>query len=239
VNDSLAMGEIHGQSQDLHHLGGMHDRLRRGGQPLLQTAAVHVLQRQERAAAVLADFVDLDDVRMLQLADGFGFRAKTGQLGLTGMAACENHLEGDHALQAALAGLVDHAHRPAAEGFEDFVTGDELVFARPVFACRVLQRERSRAGSRARNPVQRGIAAGLPRHIIKRADLIGRRALGRRNILGRLIILLELPIEGHVDRDALGCRGGLGVGGRFFLSRLGACRSASLVLVSQLVQVCR
>ena len=191
-----------------------------------------VFQRQERAAAVLADLVDLDDVGMLQLADGFGFRAKTGQLGLTGMAACENHLERDHPFQTALAGLVDHAHRPAAERFEDFVTSDDLVFAGLICSCRILQRERSRVGARARNPVQRRIAAGLPRCIIERAGLIGRRALGRRNVFGGLIILLKLRIGGHVDRKALGCRGGLGGIGRFFLSRLCACRSVSLVLVS-------
>ena len=45
-----------------------------------QAAAVDELQREERQALVLADLVDLHDVRVLQPGDRLGLGAEAGQL---------------------------------------------------------------------------------------------------------------------------------------------------------------
>ena len=68
----------------------------------VQAAAVAELQREERQAVVLADLVDLHDVRVLQPGDGLGLGAEAGQLVRAGVAAGEDHLQGDDAVRASI-----------------------------------------------------------------------------------------------------------------------------------------
>ena len=61
----------------------------------VQAAAGAELQREERQAVVLADLVDLHDVGMLQAGDGLGLGAEAGQFRAAGVAAGQDHLQGD------------------------------------------------------------------------------------------------------------------------------------------------
>jgi len=69
---------------------------------------------------VRTDVVDLADVRMIQLGDGFGFAFKAFAEGGLG------DFDGYDAVQARIAGAVDLAHAARADGGEDFV-GAEFV----------------------------------------------------------------------------------------------------------------
>ena len=61
---------------------------------------------------------------MLDTGDGLGLRAEAGAFLPIGVIAAEDHLEGDDAVEAGLAGLVHDAHSAAAEDAEDLVAGD-------------------------------------------------------------------------------------------------------------------
>ena len=80
-----------------------------------QAAARDEIHREIGQPVLLADFVDGHDVGVLKLGRQFGLGAEPAEGDLAGELAAEEHLEGDHALQAALAGLVHHAHAAVAE----------------------------------------------------------------------------------------------------------------------------
>jgi hypothetical protein len=63
---------------------------------------------------VLADLVDLDDVRMLQVSHRFGLTPEAKQLLATGMGAGQDHFEGDQAIELHVPGLVNDAHAAPA-----------------------------------------------------------------------------------------------------------------------------
>ena len=54
--------------------------------------------------------MDLDDVRVVQASDRPRFRREAGKLARVGVLPCQNHLEGDMALQADLQRLIDDTH---------------------------------------------------------------------------------------------------------------------------------
>ena len=89
----------------------------------VQAAAGAELQREERLALVLADLVDLDDVGVLQAGDGLRLGAEAVALVAPGMAAGQDHLESDEAVESELPRLVDDAHAAAADLLHDLVTG--------------------------------------------------------------------------------------------------------------------
>src|SRR5580704_1179196 len=60
---------------------------------------------------------------MLQMGDGLGFDAETGQRLRAGEAAGEDHFEGAKAIEARLPRLVDHPHAAPAQLAEDLVAG--------------------------------------------------------------------------------------------------------------------
>src|SRR5262249_10547691 len=66
VDDAALVRVVDGPGQRLHQPGRRAGRLRPGGGPLGQGAAVHVLEGQVGVAVVLADLVDLHDVGVLQ-----------------------------------------------------------------------------------------------------------------------------------------------------------------------------
>src|SRR5262249_60002457 len=90
-------------------------RPRRAAGPRPEAAAGDVLQGEERAAVVLADLVDLDDVRVLQPGHGFGLGAEPAPGLQVGVGAGEDYLEGNPPVEGTLAGLVDDAHAPPAQ----------------------------------------------------------------------------------------------------------------------------
>ena len=80
---------------------------------------------EERPAVLLADVVDLDDVGVLEPRDGLGLGAEAGRLGRPGVAARQDHLERDLAIEADVPRPVDHAHPAAAELLQDLVAGQD------------------------------------------------------------------------------------------------------------------
>ena len=123
MGNAAPVSKVHGLRQDLNELSCRQNRLRQAAGALLQTAAIDVLQRQVGAAVDLAYFIDLDDMWMLQMGHRLRFITETRQLCFARMPSCQDHFESYHTLQAALACLVDNAHRTAAQNLQDVVAG--------------------------------------------------------------------------------------------------------------------
>jgi hypothetical protein len=72
---------------------------------------------------VVADVEDLDDVRVLQLGNGFRVVAQPFHV-LRVSPTQVHHFQGDQPVQRLLAGLVNHAHPTFAQNRVQVVTGD-------------------------------------------------------------------------------------------------------------------
>ena len=81
-------------------------------------------------AVMLADLVDGDDIRVLQVGRGFGLAQKACDLVRTGQGAGADHFEGHVPIQVRLPGLPDHAHAAAGDFFEKLVVA-EILQMRP------------------------------------------------------------------------------------------------------------
>ena len=168
MDDALLMGGVDGVGEDLDQPGRLARRQRGAVQMPSQTAAAAKFQREERLALVLADLEDLHDVRMLQAGDGLGLTAEAGQLALVGIAAGQNHFQGDDAVGLDLPGPVDNAHSAASEDAQDLVAGDGRQHA----FCVRGQRCRFRNGVRS-------IRGGRGEGRVFRAERRGQLAFGR------------------------------------------------------------
>ena len=90
--------------------------------------AVHVIHHHEVLVFMQADFMNGDDIRVLQAAGGRSFDAETAHLLGAGQRAKGNHFHGDDAVEAHLPRAIDNPH--AATG--DFV--EQLVIAKAACA---------------------------------------------------------------------------------------------------------
>jgi hypothetical protein len=79
------------------------------------------LHTEEGAAIDLTDFVDGDDMSMMQLGGGFRFRTEPSQVRRRGQITSKDHLECDDPVQLLLPGLIDHPHAAATKLFQQFV----------------------------------------------------------------------------------------------------------------------
>ena len=87
-----------------------------------QALAVDILKFEERQAVDFAGMVNLNNVRMVQTGDGFGFTDEAEErLGIR-VGTREDHFERTDAVEPNLAGLVDNAHSSAPELAFDLVT---------------------------------------------------------------------------------------------------------------------
>ena len=82
------------------------------------------LHGEELLAVVLADLVDRDDARVIEQGDGLGLVLEPAQLVVAGEQPGLDHLQGDGAVEADLAGLVDDAHAAAAQLPADLVVAE-------------------------------------------------------------------------------------------------------------------
>ena len=121
MDDSVLVGKVHGTGDGFEKPGRDRCRLRLAVEQFGQAPPLDKLQRQERAAFVFADFVNLNDIGMLEAGDGLGFGAESGTLLGAGVDAGPEHLQGDRSLQAQVPGLVDDADSAAAALLQDFV----------------------------------------------------------------------------------------------------------------------
>ncbi len=71
-----------------------------------------------------ADFMDGDDGRMAQAGGGAGFRVESDDVQLAGQDPSADHLDGDEAIEADLAGPVDDPHAAAVDFLEEFVVAE-------------------------------------------------------------------------------------------------------------------
>jgi hypothetical protein len=130
VNNPLLVGEVHGTGKCFDHLGGFARRLRDAGNSLVQRFSVHEFQREIGQTLVLAYFMDLNDVGMLQPGNRRGLRIEASQLQVAGVIARQDHLDGNRPVQTALPRLVHDAHAAPAQLAQDLVAGYRAKIAR-------------------------------------------------------------------------------------------------------------
>ena len=123
VNDVAVVGVVDGTGERLNQFGGGARRERELLQLLGKRAAIRQFERQIGQAVRLADLEDLHDVRMLEACDRLGFGLEAGDFAGRGDAAGTEHLEGDVPVEAAVPGLVDHAHAALPQPMQHFVLG--------------------------------------------------------------------------------------------------------------------
>jgi hypothetical protein len=78
---------VNGGGQGFDQPGGVARRLRHPGGLAGQVTAAHEFERQVRTPLVGTDFVNLDDVGVVELADGLGFLPEPDQFDGTGLGA--------------------------------------------------------------------------------------------------------------------------------------------------------
>ena len=114
-------GSVRG-GQGVGHLRGDAQRF---GEPhafardqFVEGLAIHQLHDDEGLPVLLADFVDGDDVGMVQRGSRFSFLDEAGAA--VGIAAARfgQQLDGDETIQALVAGLVDLSHAALADLFQ-------------------------------------------------------------------------------------------------------------------------
>ncbi len=104
-----------GQAVERQHLG--------------ERTAVHVLHRDEHAAAGIADLVDGADVRMIEVRGRAGLVEEPAAIlgcGRSGRSAA-NQLDRHGAVQALVAGAIDHTHAALAEAGLDAVLPERFA----------------------------------------------------------------------------------------------------------------
>ncbi|MEZ4382371.1 MAG: hypothetical protein R3A79_13555 [Nannocystaceae bacterium] len=150
-----------------------------GAQPGAEGQPLDELHHQEDPPVVLAELVDLDDVRVRQASHRPGLGEERGAaLDGVGLAAVE-HLEGDAAAELLVVGRVDRAHAAAAEHPEDDEAIDPHAAARRRAAGRCV-RDHRRRELRRRRRVAEPRVAHLRRVRIRRPGRVEGRADGRR-----------------------------------------------------------
>jgi hypothetical protein len=72
-------------------------------------------------ALALSDFVDGDNIWVLQARRSLRFGPEALDLGGTGQLTGQDHLHRDRPVQTDLPGLIDHTHAPARDFFQQFI----------------------------------------------------------------------------------------------------------------------
>ena len=151
------------------------DRQRAMGQPIGQRLAFEVLHHQEVDAVVMADVEQRADAGMAECRDGPGL-AREALLRLRVADPCRGqHLDGDHAVEPGVVGLVDLAHATGPDRRGDLVWTEACAFAeqhevgsrqvRPGSQCP--QAARTADGSRsAEESTSRPEVHGWPRRLV-------------------------------------------------------------------------
>jgi hypothetical protein len=91
---------------------------------LRETLALDEIHDEERLSLVRADFVDGDDVRVLQTGCRRCFRAEALREFLARLVAEQEHLHRDDSAKALLPRLVNDPHSAARDFFEQFVIAE-------------------------------------------------------------------------------------------------------------------
>ena len=105
-----------------YHRRRRRNRLRLAANRLGEATPGDELQRKVRQPVVVADLVNLDDSRVLNLGDRTGLDVEPRDLVTRGMRPGQDHLERDQPIQSNVPGLVDDAHPAAADLGDDHVS---------------------------------------------------------------------------------------------------------------------
>jgi len=93
----------------------------------VERAAGDQLHGDEIHIAVAVDFVNRNDVGMVQCGSGLGFLDETQPPRGIGRLLRRKHLQRHEAVETRVPRLVDHAHAALAELLEDLVVGESLA----------------------------------------------------------------------------------------------------------------
>ncbi len=157
--------------------------------PFGQAAALDQFQAEVQPALVLPHFVNGHDVRVIQIGGQFGLVAKAADLG--GRPPGPDHLEGDEAVEALLAGPVHHSHPTLADHAQQFVVAERAQLRRRQGAlvrpggCLVS------SPSRCRGPNRLAQRDGDPVHFLQTGQELGQLG-GKLRVAGQQL----LPIRG-------------------------------------------
>ncbi len=165
MQSATLVSEVDGLGDDLHVARRRPWRQR----PVLhegsEVATRHIIHREVMLPSVLADFVDGDDVGVLQVGGRFGLSQKSFDLVWTGQDACADHFQGQIPVQTRLPGLPDDAHAAPGDLFEKLVI------------TKILE---ARSGLRRARGCRQGIRKNGGRRINVRLARKGRREKARR-----------------------------------------------------------
>src|SRR5687768_8491124 len=109
VNNTPLVGGLDCPRESLYKLGSAARKLRLACDYLVQARAIDILQGQERPARVLADLVDLHDIRVAQTRCDLRLGAEAGPVMLAGVCSGKVHFQSYDAVQTELAGFVNDA----------------------------------------------------------------------------------------------------------------------------------
>src|SRR5690348_828969 len=113
MQNSALMRVVDGFGDGLDAGRGLSGSERLVANKFAETLAFDEFHGKKGLAVVLTDFVNGDDVGMLQAGGSLGFGAKSFDEWVAGKLSGEEHFDGDDAIQRALTGAIDHAHAPA------------------------------------------------------------------------------------------------------------------------------
>ena len=113
MQDALLVGVRDGSADRDKYLGRLTRRKRPCGQSLRQRHPLDILHAEERLPVEFADFVDGNDVGVLESRDGFRLCSKPGKVCRRRQFAAKDHLHRDDPVETALTGAIDDSHSPA------------------------------------------------------------------------------------------------------------------------------
>ncbi len=126
MQHAVLVGVVDGAGRLLQVDGGGAAGQGVGRNALGEAAAADVLHAEVRLALVRAGLVQGDDAGVLQLGGGGGLGVEAVAVVGVGESAAEDHLQGDGAVEADVAGLEDDAHAAAADLLDEFVVGEAV-----------------------------------------------------------------------------------------------------------------
>ena len=170
-----------------------HGRCRTGifhkvGQFLGQRAVGHEFHREVLLAVMLANLVDRQDIRMVEVGSGFSLGLEASHIRSTGKFAGLDHLEGNFSVKRHLTGPEDHTHAAPSDLRKQFVIPE--ITHRP---------KRSTRGSFATSRRQRGCR--LSGRSIGRCFLVKTRVGRKRDIGGTSPAGLQEPSGSGMSRQ--------------------------------------
>ena len=165
MHNPRLVGDMHGSGQRFDHLGRLLGRQRRAVQFVGQAAAGAELQREVGMAFVLADLVNLHDVRVLQPGDRLTLGAEAGQFLGPGVLPGQDHLERDQTFERNLPGLVDDSHAAAGDLLQQLVIADVTDGSQRAGAVAVPHAQGVLAGQGGNLPLARKEGAQLGRQV--------------------------------------------------------------------------